>query len=182
MGSLEHARAFPAWLRKIVLKHCDRHRRRKRLPTVPLERHAEAISADSEPSTVAERRELARRVLKEIQTLPESQREVTTLFYLEGHTQEDISGFLEIPVPTIKSRLQLARRKLKSRIMDMVEESLSENRPDDRFSRRVIASLLSRPKPLEIEGHPVCSIWDGVRAALSDYEVVEGGNAPTIGL
>jgi phenylalanyl-tRNA synthetase alpha chain len=59
-------------------------------------------------------------------------------------------------------------------MIHMVEETLHENAPDERFSVKVIESLLARPKLLEIEGHPVRQVWEAMRAALPDYDVVHG--------
>ena len=56
----------------------------------------------------------------------------------------------------------------------MVEEKLHQNSPDERFSRKVIEALLSRPDLLEVEGHPVRRVWDEIRAALAEYEVITG--------
>lgn len=56
----------------------------------------------------------------------------------------------------------------------MVAETLHKNTPDERFSKKVIEELLARPRPLEIEGHPVRQAWNEIRTALSDYEVVTG--------
>ena len=62
----------------------------------------------------------------------------------------------------------------------MAETSIKENRPDERFSGTVIEKLLSRPRLLEIERHPVRVIWDAVRAALSGYQVIETGELDDI--
>src|SRR5512136_3487163 len=36
LKTLREPQAFPAWLRRLVFKQCDRITRRKRVPTVPL--------------------------------------------------------------------------------------------------------------------------------------------------
>ena len=56
----------------------------------------------------------------------------------------------------------------------MVDETLKANAPDERFSKRVIDDLLARPRFLETEGHPVKQVWDLIRSALPDYEVIDG--------
>jgi phenylalanyl-tRNA synthetase alpha chain len=59
-------------------------------------------------------------------------------------------------------------------MMTMVEHTLKQRAPDERFSRKVIDGLLARPRPLEMPGHPVREVWELIRAALPDYEVVTG--------
>lgn len=55
---------------------------------------------------------LARQVLKEIDRLPEGQREAVFLVYGEGMAYREAAEVLEIPVGTVMSRLAAARQKL----------------------------------------------------------------------
>lgn len=174
LENLRQPAAFPGWFRRIVFKHCDRLRRRKKIPAAPLEAAAEVASPDSQPSQRLEDSEMRDNVLAAIRSLPARQREVTTLFYINGYSQNDIAEFLEVPTGTVKSRLAASRPQLKERMIDMVENTLHKNAPDERFSKKVIEELLGRPHPLEIKGHPVRQIWDLIRSALPNYEVIEG--------
>ena len=168
---LRQPRAFAAWLRKIVFKYCDRQRRTRR---------ERIISPDRLPTTPApvevnlETRETHEQVLQALAGLPKPQRTVTALYYINGYSQPDIAGFLDVPLTTVKKRLHDAKHRLKERMLTMVEATLKHNAPDDRFSRQVIEKLLSRPKPLEIEGHPVQMVWQRIREVLPDFEVVTG--------
>ena len=51
-------------------------------------------------------------VLKSILQLPETQRIVVALVYIEGYSYKDASKILDIPIGTIMSRLSTARHKL----------------------------------------------------------------------
>ncbi len=172
LGNLREAAAFPGWFRRIVFKHCDRLRRRKQVPAVPLDAAAGVASRERPPAQAAEDREMRDKVLAAIRQLPEQERTVTTLFYINGYSQSDIAEFLEVPAGTVKSRLAASRNRLKERMLNMVEQTLHKNAPDERFSEKVIESLLARPNLLEIEGHPVRQVWDDIHAALGDYEVI----------
>ncbi|HIJ64566.1 MAG TPA: sigma-70 family RNA polymerase sigma factor [Candidatus Hydrogenedentes bacterium] len=168
LPDLKEPRAFPGWFRRIVHTHCRRVTRKKRLKTVPLE---EAMGA----AATAKRGDgMREEVLEAIHSLPDNQREATTLFYINGYLQNEIAEFLEVPVTTVQKRLHDARKKLKERMIEMVEETLKHNVPDERFSQKVIAELLDRPNLLEVEGHPVREVAEAIRAALPDYEYVEG--------
>jgi RNA polymerase sigma factor (sigma-70 family) len=174
LTSLREPDAFPGWLRRIVLKHCDRLTRRKRVATAPLEAAGGVACDRPGPPEAAERREMREDVLGAVQALPDNERVVTMLFYIDGYSQRDIAGFLEVPVSTVSSRLHTARRRLRERMTAMVRESLESHGPDERFSRMVIDELLSRPRLLDVEGHPVRQVWQAIRAALHDYEEVHG--------
>ncbi len=174
LSDLRTPEAFPGWFRRIVLKCCDRTTRRKVVETVPLNAAREAAASDTGPAQLAEQREIQEQVIKAIRSLPEHQRMVTTLFYINGYSQGEIAGFLDVPVTTVKKRLHDSRKKLRGRMIGMVKDTLSQSAPDERFSKRVIAELLGRPEPLKIESHPVRKILDIIRAALPDYEMVSG--------
>lgn len=54
----------------------------------------------------------ARQVLREVQALPEAQRETVFLVYVEGMTYREAAELLEVPIGTVMSRLAAARAKL----------------------------------------------------------------------
>jgi RNA polymerase sigma factor (sigma-70 family) len=168
LAELREPAAFPGWFRRVVFKHCDRITRRKRAHTVPLEEDM-LIGTPEPPLT-----ELREQVLEAVRNLPERERETTTLFYINGYSQKEIADFLEVPVTTVQKRLHDSRRKLKERMLGMVEETLKSNAFDERFSQKVIRGLLERPNLLEIENHPVKKVADLIRSALAGYECVEG--------
>jgi len=55
---------------------------------------------------------LAAQVLREVQSLPEAQRETVFLVYAEGLTYREAAKILAVPIGTIMSRLAGARAKL----------------------------------------------------------------------
>jgi RNA polymerase sigma-70 factor (ECF subfamily) len=55
---------------------------------------------------------MAAQVLREVQDLPEAQRETLFLVYAEGMTYREAAALLDIPVGTVMSRLAAARAKL----------------------------------------------------------------------
>ena len=142
LTDLREPAAFPGWFRRIVFKHCDRLKRGRALPVVPLDAAGDLPGPDAPPSQAAEDREMQSRVLTAIQALDERERTVTTLFYINGYSQNDIAEFLEVPTGTVKSRLHASRSRLKERMLKMVEDTLHQNAPGDRFHRRVFAELV----------------------------------------
>lgn len=174
LGQLSEPDAFPGWFRRIVWSACGRISRRRPPPPLPIEAAQGALCTVPEPSLVAQDQEIRARVRHAVSQLPASEREVTTLFYISGHSQREIAEFLEVPVGTVKNRLVAARARLKGRMMNMVENTLRENAPDERFSQKVIAGLLSGPDLLKLEAHPISRTWLAMRLALPEYEFIEG--------
>jgi RNA polymerase sigma factor (sigma-70 family) len=174
LAKLHHPAAFPGWFRKIVYKHCDRLTRGRRFAVISLDESNEIASLTPCPDKLTEIHEMKEKVFLALQTLPEHDRMVTALFCIDGYSQKEIGEFLELPVTTVKKRLHDARKRLKERMIEMVGETLKDSAPGPRFSRRVIEELLRRPRPLEIEAHPVNRIWEQVKAVLSEYEIIVG--------
>jgi RNA polymerase sigma factor (sigma-70 family) len=142
LPDLRYPAAFAGWLRLLVRKHCDRRTRRRTVPTVPLDQALwVALPFDvAEELAAQEMRETVRASIRE---LPEAERTVIVMFYLGQRSLKEIAAFLEVPVTTVKNRLHTARRRLKERMVQTVEETLQEKRPskDSRFRDRVFAAL-----------------------------------------
>ncbi len=149
LDQLREPAAFPGWLKRLVLTQCNRLIRCKRLQILPLDAGANAPTSDPGPHFYAERQELLTKVLQAINALPENERLVTTLFYVNGYTQADIGEFLEVPVSTVNKRLYSARQKLKGSVVDLVKQDLQRQRPskDDKFSNQVNTKLRAFQRP-----------------------------------
>lgn len=116
LPSLRAPGAFPAWLRQIVLKYCDRVTRRKRHPTLPLDQARMIASTQNEPLLLVEQRELRRELLALIVGLPIIERESVLLCDLGGHSQSELAAFLGVPATTVRKRLQRARARLRRQL------------------------------------------------------------------
>ena len=141
LGDLREAVAFASWLRRIVFKHCDRQRRRKRIKTAPLVAGADVVERDPGPAERIEAVELREAALDAVMSLPEHERIVTTMFYIEDRSHKEIAEFLEVPASRVKSRLHSARGRLKEKLMAAVAGELRKHAPDDSFARRVAKAI-----------------------------------------
>ena len=143
LAQLREPAAFPGWFKRIVLTQCNRLTRCKRLQMVPLDETVYASTVDPGPHASAERHDLVAKVLQAINALPENERLVTTLFYIDGYTQADIGDFLEVPVSTVNKRLYSARQRLKGNVVELFKTDLQQQRPsrDANFSNEVNTKL-----------------------------------------
>ncbi len=138
---------FPGLLRKIVHKHCDRLTRRGRqyrFMSTGAAIESTAVASDPDPEEQMEEQEMKHLIREAMEILPRQEREIVSLFYISDHSQNEIAVFLDISVNTVKNRLRSARKRLKERLLIMVEENLQQSRPskDERFAeavRRIIA-------------------------------------------
>jgi RNA polymerase sigma factor (sigma-70 family) len=108
---LEQPSAFAAWLRGIVRHRCLRRIRQRDVLLVADPTQLELLDSGAEPATSeqVERRELLRKALS---TLPKSERDVVTLFYLNDCSQREVAAFLQLPASTVNNRLHQARQRL----------------------------------------------------------------------
>jgi RNA polymerase sigma-70 factor (ECF subfamily) len=62
---------------------------------------------------VAEQRDQSRRLQSAIQALPAEQRIIVILRHLRGHSYQEISAIVGLPVSTVEHRLRAARKALR---------------------------------------------------------------------
>lgn len=111
INDLQEPRAFPSWLRRIVLSQAQRILRRQQ-GTSPLD--DDVIASPDDPARELDEALLTRNVRDAVRDLPAHERSVTELFYLSGYSQQEIADTLDLPLTTVKKRLQYARERLKT--------------------------------------------------------------------
>ncbi len=126
LPSLKDDTKFVAWLYQIAVNHCrNRYKRLQRRgffnslsvdePELPLH-----LASDDEPYKNVERRDILRVVLAAMETMSESDREILQLRDLQHLSYEEISQALDLPLGTVKSKLNRARLKLKNKLRHVV--------------------------------------------------------------
>jgi RNA polymerase sigma-70 factor (ECF subfamily) len=113
-SQLRDRERFRAWLVRMTWRLAiDRQRGDRRRAA------RETLTADNALSDMAddmEARERAARVWAAIDSLPEKLRLVIVLAGIEGHDTSEVARLLDIPQGTVKSRLFLARQRLKEQL------------------------------------------------------------------
>ena len=100
---------FRAWLVRLTWRLAlDRRRGDRRREA----RERQAVSEAAEPAPAAER-DRAERLWEAIDALPEKLRVVTVLAAIQGHDLREVASLLRLPHGTVKSRLFLARQRMK---------------------------------------------------------------------
>ena len=129
LAKLKDPGAFAGWFRRIVAGESHRLMRGRHLPTKPIEAAVSVTSKEKSPAACAEENEMKAAVHSAMETLPENQRMVTMLFYINEYSHKEIADFLEIPLKTVDNRLRAARKRLKARMITMVQSTLTQQRP-----------------------------------------------------
>lgn len=122
LAQLREPAAFPGWLRRIVHTHCHRLIRAKQLVSVPLEQAETVPLAEGDLAQHIADADAAQAivdcVMAAVADLPEHERTVVRLFYFEGYSMRAVAAALNLPITTIKKRLQYARDRLRDQLKD----------------------------------------------------------------
>jgi RNA polymerase sigma factor (sigma-70 family) len=99
-----------AWLYRIAHNRCiDELRRPAAAPGAPPEVLELVQAPASDPMDAVERRESLRRLVEDVQRLPEQQRSALLMREISGMAYADLAGALDVTVPAVKSLLVRAR-------------------------------------------------------------------------
>lgn len=108
---------FEPWLYTIAANLCRSHLRKARWRPWSLDayRQVEELPASqtADPAHVAEQRDQSRRLQSAIHALPAEQRIIVVLRHLRGHSYQEISAIVGLPVSTVEHRLRAARKALR---------------------------------------------------------------------
>ncbi len=122
LAAIESPAHLPLWLRKVTIRRCiDEVRRRPIPPSVSLEDVPEPVAATSSPDPL-----LSQRLRGLVASLPEKARVMIILRYQEELELAEIAETLDIPINTVKSRLQRALTTLRERLTTALEVNAHE--------------------------------------------------------
>ncbi len=135
IGTFRCAITLPAWINRIVANvFYDMRRRQQRHPASSLDALAEKTggkmlaaedNSRTSPHVHAEENEKSRILHEAVASLPDYQRMMVTLFHSEGRTYEEIASMMDIPVGTVKSRLNRARLALREMLAPQMSALVS---------------------------------------------------------
>jgi RNA polymerase sigma-70 factor (ECF subfamily) len=115
--------AFSTWLFRITTNvYLDARKRAKSRPSLSLDEFIEFEESRAErqvedtgpnPNEILEAKERSEILERAIQTLPDYQRVMVVLYHVHQKSYEEIAQVMEMPIGTVKSRLNRARLALK---------------------------------------------------------------------
>jgi RNA polymerase sigma-70 factor (ECF subfamily) len=151
LGKLENPEKLASWIHTVTIRICNRWNQRysKTVFIDELEEgaldnlYAERIPT---PAEECERREMKEIVMDALKALPEKVSEVLMLYYMEDLSYQRIAKFLDLPVSTVKGRLQMGRRQLKEEMLKMVSKTIEGQRPEKQFTEKVVKEILEQVK------------------------------------
>lgn len=114
-GQYDSSRAgVGSWILSITRNLCidEIRRRRRRVPELPTLEGALEVASHERTDLEAERRVIGAQVREALGTLTSEQRSAIELVYFHGLTSQEVGQMLDVPAPTVRSRLRLGLLKL----------------------------------------------------------------------
>jgi RNA polymerase sigma-70 factor (ECF subfamily) len=131
IGSFRGDASFSTWLFRITTNvFLDERKRAKAHPQSSLDEYLElgesSVTRQIEdpsptPEVVLEESERAQILSKAVSELPEYQRAMVTLYHGQQKSYEEIAEIMDLPIGTVKSRLNRARLALKEKLSGLRE-------------------------------------------------------------
>jgi len=131
IGSFRGDASFSTWLFRITTNvFLDERKRARAHPHSSLDEYLEldesSVARQIEdpapnPETVMEERERAQVLQQTINDLPEYQRAMVMLYHTQQKSYEEIAEIMDLPIGTVKSRLNRARLALKEKLSSVRE-------------------------------------------------------------
>lgn len=114
LKNYDHNRLFKPWLTAIVIKLVSNARRKKWRFKRVIEKIFSFYTPVQDQLVSIIQNEAYSQILNEVNQLSPKLKEVILLKYVHQLTQEEIGQILEIPIGTVKSRINSALRKLRN--------------------------------------------------------------------
>jgi len=122
IGALKCPEAFGSWLDRLVSRECYRHITEKREVMLfadfdELEEDYFETDADCLPVAYAEQNELRGEVVSALARIPETDREIATMYYWHEMGYKEISDCLGMSVGTVSANLFRIRKRLRKELL-----------------------------------------------------------------
>lgn len=116
LSKFDQSKSFKPWITGIAIKQIQSHRRKlwKGLRTLKKLENTEDVSIYDQTEELIYYSSI-KKWDEIVQCLPYKLKQVIILRYVNEHTQEEIASILNIPLGTVKSRINAALKKLRQR-------------------------------------------------------------------
>jgi RNA polymerase sigma-70 factor (ECF subfamily) len=122
---------FGPWLRRITSNLCvEAIRRRRSVASLDDIEDTPIATSDDDP-----RKATTRLVVRDaLAKLSDEKRITTTLCYINGYSHAEVAGILEVPLATVRSRLQSAKKQLSKEMITLVKDVLTDSKQKVRIN------------------------------------------------
>jgi RNA polymerase sigma-70 factor (ECF subfamily) len=129
LPSYRHEKPFVHWLHRVAANTVTDAARRHRVVQSLDSMEQPPAGQGGDPQDVAAQHDLQRSVRRAIATLPPHYRDTLALQVYHDLSYEEIARTLDVPIGTVMSRLNAAKRLLRDRLQGLVDSEGGANTP-----------------------------------------------------
>ncbi|WP_075620441.1 RNA polymerase sigma factor [Paenisporosarcina indica] len=108
--------SFSSWLYRVAMNHCMDEFRKKKYQMQQSEIGENNIINTNHPEVIFLKKEKQRQLERLIATLPNDERLIILLRYVNELSYDEISDLVEVPLSTVRNKLHRAKKKLRDRV------------------------------------------------------------------
>lgn len=108
--------SFSSWLYRVAINHCMDEFRKKRYAMTQIEIDEERVVEPNHPELVFLKKEKSRQLERLIGTLPEDERLIILLRYVNEISYEEIGEVMDVPLSTVRNKLHRAKKKMRETV------------------------------------------------------------------
>lgn len=108
--------SFSGWLYRVAINHCMDEFRKKSNTTIHVEVDETKVVNREHPEVVFLKKEKSRQLERLISTLPEDERLIILLRYVNEISYEEIGEVMDVPLSTVRNKLHRAKIKMRETV------------------------------------------------------------------
>lgn len=115
LGKYDNRGSFASWIYRVAINHCMDEFRKKR--HIEVRMTEESMEKNLEhPEVIFLKKEKNKQLELLMDTLPEDERMIILLRYVNELSYEEISELVDVPVSTVRNKLHRAKKKMRNTI------------------------------------------------------------------
>jgi RNA polymerase sigma factor (sigma-70 family) len=116
LGKYDGKGSFSSWIYRVAVNHCLDEFRKKSYHIQKVELSEDKFENPSHPEVIFLKKERSRQLERVVATLPEDERMIILLRYVNELSYDEISELLDIPVTTVRNKLHRAKMKMRKSV------------------------------------------------------------------
>lgn len=113
LDKFEGKSSFSSWMYRVAINHCIDEFRKKRHKVEHVDIREDDVKDDQHPEVIFLKKEQHRQLEKLIDGLPEDERMILLLRYINEQSYNDISELMNVSIATVRNKLHRAKKKLR---------------------------------------------------------------------
>lgn len=116
LGKYDATGSFASWMYRVAINHCMDEFRKKRYKIRQIEIEEGSIVSVDTPELIFFKNEESRRLERLVATLPEDERIIILLRYVNELSYQEISELVDAPLATVRNKLHRAKKKMRETV------------------------------------------------------------------